>query len=281
MTVSESGSSRFVKADGMTLHFNEVGEGAPVVWIHGGGPGASSWGNFQANMAQFGQGYRNLLFDMPGYGKSDKVAIEEPVLNFNARQIAAALEELGIEKAHFVGNSLGGGTSCRVAIDYPDKVDRLVLMGAAGMMQHSATPTGEMPPGIAVLMEMFGGTIDRDLISRFVTLMCYDKNLVTNEMIEGRLAAALKHHQELVAAGANSAPNLQDLGPDVHRVQSPTLLIWGREDNFVTVEAGVAYARGIQDARLVVVPRCGHWVQYERLELFNGLVSSFFRGELD
>lgn len=279
--LSERSTTRFVEADGMTLRYNEVGEGTPLVWIHGGGPGATSWGNFSANLPDFPPGYRHLLFDMPGYGASDKVRIEQNVFAFNARQIATALGRLGVQRAHFIGNSMGGGTSARIAMAYPELVDRLVLMGAAGMMQHSLTPEGELPPGLQVLMEMFDGEVTPELIERFARLMCFDQALVTPELLQMRLSGARDHMDQLRAADAVQRPQLEDLEPDLGLVGCPSLLIWGREDHFVPVEAGVAYERGIADARLVVLPRCGHWVQYERLELFNTLVTMFFAGELD
>jgi pimeloyl-ACP methyl ester carboxylesterase len=281
VTLTEGLTGNYVEADGITLHYNEVGEGTPLVWIHGGGPGANSWSNFAANLPDFPGGYRHLLFDMPGYGKSEKVAIGERLFAYNARRIVAALRRLGVERAHFVGNSMGGGTSARIAIDHPEMVERLVLTGAAGMLAHSHTSAGELPDGLKVLMELFDGDITPERIERFARLMCYDQALVTPELLRVRLEGAREHNRALREADAVSRPNLEDLEPDLGAIGCPTLLVWGREDNFVPVRAGLAYQHGIPDARLVVLPRCGHWVQYEKLTLFNSLVAQFLTGEMD
>ena len=279
-TIDQAGTSRYVKADGITLHYHDIGEGPVVVWVHGGGLGANSWGNYAANLPAFVDNYRNLLFDMPSYGKSDKVRIDEPVLRFNARKIVAALDELGVEKARFIGNSMGGGTTTAIAVDHPERVERLVLMGSVGIARHFLTASGELPAGVPLIKEMFASPdIDRGMLEKFLKVMCYDHSLITEELLDARLASARQHKQELEALGG-AFPIFDDLEPDLGRITAPTLLLWAREDNFVTPEAAVALQRGIADATLVLVPSCGHWIQYERRELFNKLVTEFFRGEL-
>ncbi|EUA23550.1 4,5-9,10-diseco-3-hydroxy-5,9,17-trioxoandrosta-1(10),2-diene-4-oate hydrolase [Mycobacterium xenopi 4042] len=100
-----------------------------MVLLHGGGPGASSWTNFSRNIAVFAQRFHVLAVDQPGYGHSDK-RTEHPQFNrYAARALKALVDELDIERAPLVGNSLGGGTAVRFALDYPDRAGRLVLMG--------------------------------------------------------------------------------------------------------------------------------------------------------
>jgi len=275
---TEVDTSRFVKANDINLHYHEMGDpsGEPIVWIHGGGPGATALSNFSRNMPGM-SAYRNLLFDMPQYGQSDKPPINEPRLAFNARHVIAALDTLGLDKAHFVGNSMGGGTSTKVAMLAPEKVDRLVLMGAAGVF-----PAGmEMPKGIELLMSYFeadGASPEKmaELIRTFV----YDSSVLTDELIQSRYEASID--PEILASRAASEPmGLEDLTDGLSDVQSTTLLLWGRDDQFVPLESGLAFERGIADARLFVVPQCGHWVQWEHVELFNSLVKQFISGDLD
>jgi 4,5:9,10-diseco-3-hydroxy-5,9,17-trioxoandrosta-1(10),2-diene-4-oate hydrolase len=105
----------------MHLHYDEAGADAanaaqPVVMLHGGGPGASGMSNFGANLPVFAERFRTLVVDQPGFGKSDKPPVTGNYFTFAADALAGLLDELGIERVHLVGNSLGGGTAVRFAI---------------------------------------------------------------------------------------------------------------------------------------------------------------------
>ncbi|MBV1894216.1 MAG: alpha/beta fold hydrolase [Ilumatobacteraceae bacterium] len=274
----EVNTSKFVKANDITLHYNEIGDpaGEPVVWIHGGGPGATALSNFSRNMAGMSK-YRNLLFDMPQYGQSDKPVIKDPRLAFNASHVISALDNLGVEKAHFVGNSMGGGTSAKVAMEAPEKVDRLVLMGAAGVFPEGM----EMPKGIGLLMSYFQpGGASPEKMGELIRTFVYDSSVLTEELIQSRYEASIDP-EILAAREASEAMALEDITEGLGRIQSKTLLLWGRDDLFVPLESGLTYEREIPDARLFVVPNCGHWVQWEHVDLFNSLVEQFLVGELD
>src|SRR5215469_18260249 len=112
----------------MHLHYDEAGTGTPVVMLHGGGPGASGMSNFQQNLPAFAEHFRTLVVDQPGYGKSDKPQVQGNYFTFAAAALKDLLDELGIQKAHLVGNSLGGGTAVRYAIENHERVGRLFLM---------------------------------------------------------------------------------------------------------------------------------------------------------
>jgi 4,5:9,10-diseco-3-hydroxy-5,9,17-trioxoandrosta-1(10),2-diene-4-oate hydrolase len=106
----------------MHLHYEEAGAGpSPVVLLHGGGPGASGASNFRKNLPVFAERFRTLVVDQPGYGKSDKPQVQGNYFTFAANALAGLLDEVGIEKVHLVGNSLGGGTAVRFALSYPGR----------------------------------------------------------------------------------------------------------------------------------------------------------------
>jgi pimeloyl-ACP methyl ester carboxylesterase len=257
-----------VSADGISLHVAEFGDGHPLVWLHGSGPGASGMSNFGANLPAFA-GYRNLVFDLPRYGSSDAPVIDEPLIGFAARQVAAALDELGVRRTHLIGNSFGGSTSIRIAANRPELVGRLVSMGG------SARPDGkfDLPEGLRILFDyMRGPEPSRELLEGFVRAMVVDESLVTDELIDARLQASRRVHPEIRVV----PPDQGDLKPYLDQVQAPTLLIWGREDRFIPLEWALITLRGIKDATLHVVPHCGHWVQVEAREEFERLVVDFF-----
>ena len=142
-------TSRFAEAGGLRLHYHEAGDrtrggaAARVVLLHGGGPGASAWSNFGRNLPVFAQAVPHAVPDLPGFGRSAKPPVTGNYFTFAADALAGLLDALGIERAHLVGNSLGGGTAVRFALRYPERAGRLVLMAPGGLSLNvlAADPT--------------------------------------------------------------------------------------------------------------------------------------------
>src|SRR5262245_12641544 len=151
--LTEESTSKYAQVGDFRLHYNEAGTGPAVVMVHGGGPGASGWSNFQRNIGPFAEKHRTILVDMPQFGKSDSVVVTEPRSVHTARAICRLLDALGIERASLVGNSMGGAASLNFAIDYPERIDKLVVMGSAGAGLSVFTPWPT--EGIRVLGEVF------------------------------------------------------------------------------------------------------------------------------
>ena len=139
-------TSRFADVRGhgpaMRLHYHEAGVGneQTVVLLHGGGPGASSWSNFGRNIAVLAQHFHVLAVDQPGYGHSDKHTEHEQYNRYSATALLNLFDHLGIERAPLIGNSLGGGTAVRFALDNPKRAGRLVLIGPGGLSVNLFAP---------------------------------------------------------------------------------------------------------------------------------------------
>jgi 4,5:9,10-diseco-3-hydroxy-5,9,17-trioxoandrosta-1(10),2-diene-4-oate hydrolase len=249
--------------------YTESGSGTPVIWLHGSGPGATGISNFGGNLPAF-QDFRNIVVDLPGWGRSPRDTTE-PLLFHAAEIVSAAMTELGIARAHLVGNSYGGGVAMRVAVTHPEQVERLVLMAPGGVLPTDAPP---WPVGLQRLFDyMAAEKPSREAMSEFVNLMVYDQALATDELIDDRYQSSLAAHPELPIP-----PNFGDVTPDLGRIQAPTLLVWGREDQTVPVAWASQILNGIPDAELRVLPHCRHWVQYERADDFNRIVREFLTG---
>ena len=283
-TVDFEATSHHAKAGAFSLHFHEAGDRAagrlPVVLLHGGGPGASAWSNFGANLGVLAQTFRTLAVDQPGFGLSDKPEVQGNYFRFSADALAALLDTLQIEKVHLVGNSLGGGTAVRFALTYPDRVGRLALMGPGGLSLNLFAP--DPTEGIKRLYEFSAPPgPSREKLEAFVRTMVHDQSLVTDELIEERFRVA-SDPESLAAMASMGASFMQPdtfedgmLWREAYRLRHRVLLVWGREDRVNPLDGAFAALKLIPKAQLHVFPRCGHWAQLECFDEFNRLVTDF------
>ncbi|WP_024754718.1 4,5:9,10-diseco-3-hydroxy-5,9,17-trioxoandrosta-1(10),2-diene-4-oate hydrolase [Streptomyces exfoliatus] len=284
--LTHASTSRTAKAAGLTLHYHEAGpaelDTAPVViMLHGGGPGASGWSNFGRNLPVFARYFHTLLVDQPCYGRSDKPELDKDYFSYSADAVAALMDELDIERAHFVGNSLGGGTAVRIALNHPHKVGKLLLMGPGGVSVNLFAP--DPTEGIKRLFEFSAAPEPtKEQLRAFLGVMAYDQSIVTDELVEERWASANDPDTRLGNArmGASFAnPAWSEdtmLWREAHRITQPVLLTWGREDRVNPLDGALVALRTIPDARLHVFPHCGHWAQAEQADEFNRLAVDFF-----
>ncbi len=275
----------------MHLHYEEAGTGGateaagpPVVLLHGGGPGASGPSNFRRNLPVFAQRFRTLVVDQPGYGKSDKPPVIGNYFTFAADALAGLLDELGIERAHLVGNSLGGGTAVRFALSYPDRAGRLVLMGPGGLSLNVFAP--DPTEGVRRLGEFAAPPgPSREKMAAFLRTLVFNAKLVTDDLIDERYAAACD--PQALAAMASMGLSFFDpasfeqglLWREAHRLRNRVLLIWGREDRVNPVDGALVALKVIRRAQLHVFGGCGHWVQLEKFDEFNRLAIGFLEGD--
>jgi 4,5:9,10-diseco-3-hydroxy-5,9,17-trioxoandrosta-1(10),2-diene-4-oate hydrolase len=264
------------------MHYTEEGtdKGTPVVMLHGGGPGASGMSNFGRNLPVFAGHFRTLVVDQPGYGKSDKSPVKGNYFTFAADALRNLLDYLGIDRVHLVGNSLGGGTAVRFAVNHPERAGRLVLMGPGGLSLNVFSP--DPTEGVKRLSE-FGAPPgpSREKMVAFLRTMVFDQRLITDELIDERYAAA--SDPESLKAMASMGASFFDpetfeeglLWREAHRLANPVLLIWGREDRVNPVDGALVAMKMIRRAQLHVFGGCGHWAHLEKFDEFNRLAISF------
>ena len=280
-TLTYESTSRTTQAGDIRLHYHEAGGGEPLVLLHGGGPGASAWSNFKQNLEPLARTFRVLMVDQPGYGRSDKPFVRGGMWEFYARAVRDLLDELGLERVHLVGNSLGGGTVLKFALDYPDRAGRLVLMGPAGGTLPLTSPSPS--EGLKVLFSFYAPPgPSRERMQAIINTMMFDPSGVGPELLEERYQAALDPEAQEMArrvfeAVQSGEPAMQaeELWRDVHRISHRTLIVWGRDDRVLPLDGALYMLKYMPDARLHVFPNCGHWAQLEHAEEFNLLAEQF------
>lgn len=287
-------TSRRVDVGGLPVGYHDTGHqpGTPegtgqgdadtVVMLHGGGPGASSWSNFGANMPVIAKRFRVLMMDLPGYGKSAARPVTGHFFTVAADALAGLLDALGVQKVHLIGNSLGGGTAFRFALDYPDRAGRLVLMGPGGLTLNVFAP--DPTEGVRRLIE-FGAPPGptRQKMAAFLRTMVHDQRLVTDELIDERFAVASQPEAlaAMVAMGGSFfGEHAEDgmLWREAHRLRHEVLLIWGREDRVNPLDGALIAVKQLRRAQLHVFGGCGHWAQLEKFDEFNELSLRFLAG---
>lgn len=278
---------RIVSVAGKPIFVSETGTGPAVVMLHGGGPGASGVSNYARNIDALATHFRVIVPDMPGYGRSVKGVDHSDPFGYLADMIRGLLDELGIDTAHLVGNSYGGAAALRLALDTPRRVGKLVLMGPGGIGTTRGLPTA----GLKSLLSYYGGDgPSRDKLAAFIrTYLVYDGAAVPEDLIDLRYRASID--PEVVADPPLRRPSgpmalrtlwRMDLTRDrrLKTLTTPTLILWGRDDKVNRPAGGPVLFDLLPNAGLVMTSRTGHWMQWERAELFNRLAVEFLEGEL-
>lgn len=281
--LSEAATSRFVRIqDGdlsLQLHYNDIGSGAEtVVMLHGSGPGASGWANFNRNIEPLvNAGYRVILLDCPGWSKSDPIVNTGSRSDLNARALKGALDALGIDKVHLIGNSMGAHSTVAFALANPERVGKLVLMGGGtgGPSQFVPMPT----EGIKLIGALYRDPTIENL-KRMMNVFVYDASSLTDALYQARLDNMLNrrdHLENFVKSVEANPKQFPDYGHRLGEVQAQTLVIWGRDDRFVPLDVGLRLVWGLPNAELHIFNRCGHWAQWEHADKFNRMVLDFLQ----
>jgi pimeloyl-ACP methyl ester carboxylesterase len=274
-------TERTVRVNGKEIFVAETGTGAPVVLLHGGGPGASGVSNYSRNIEALAQNFRVIVPDMPGYGRSAKGVDGSDPFGYLADHIRGMLDELGIDRAHLVGNSYGGSCALRLALDTPQRVDRLVLMGPGGVGTTRGLPT----TGLKSLLAYYGGEgPNLEKLGTFIrSYLVFDGDAVPDELIESRYAASIDP-EVLADPPLQRPPDLRTLWRmDFTRdrrlggLSIPTLVIWGRDDKVNKPSGAAMLAKRMPNADVLMTANTGHWVQWERAELFNAVATAFLK----
>ena len=216
-----------IDAGGIATNYHDQGTGPVVVLVHGSGPGVSSWANWRLTIPGLvAKGLRVVAPDMVGFGFTERPASIDYTLDRWVQHLIDFLDALQIERAHIVGNSFGAALALAAAIRQPQRVDRLVLMGAAGL--HFELSEG--------LDAVWGYEPSLENMRRLVDLFAYDRALVTDELAQLRYNASIRPgFQESFSAMFPSPRQrgvdmLASEDADIHALPNDTLVIHGRED---------------------------------------------------
>lgn len=274
-----SPSARTVALGNRQIHLHEFGAGPPVLMLHGGGPGASGLSNYARNIDALAARFRVLVPDLPGYGGSSKGVNSEDPFGDLAAAMLALLDGLDIDRAHVVGNSLGGACALRMALEQPGRVDRLVLMGPGGIGISQAAPT----EGLKRLLGYYAG--EGPTLEKLRTFICedlvFDGSRIPEAVLRERFEASID--PEVLASPPLRAPKDLEafrrldflLDPRLPALEHRTLVLWGTADRVNPATGAMALQARMPACDAYLFSRTGHWVQWERADEFNAVVTAF------
>ena len=261
-----------ITAAGIRTNYHDSGgAGAPVLLIHGSGPGVSAWANWRLVMPALAQQARVIAPDMVGFGYTERP--QGFVYNMDAwvRQAVGLLDALGIERTDLVGNSFGGGLSLALAIAHPERVRRLVLMGSAGV----SFPLTEG------LDAVWGYTPSVENMRAIMDYFAFDQGLMSDDLARLRFEASIRPGFQESFAAMFPAPRqrwieaLASAEADIRALPHQALVIHGREDRVIPLSTSLTLSSWIQRSQLHVYGQCGHWTQIEHAARFARLVGDF------
>ncbi|WP_284620235.1 alpha/beta fold hydrolase [Aquabacterium humicola] len=271
MTMSNPEIGRPVMAAGIRTNLHDVGQGSPILMIHGSGPGVSAWANWRLSLPVLAQRARVIAPDMAGFGFSERPAGHRYAMDHWVAQAVGVLDALDVERADLVGNSFGGALALALAIRHPQRVRRLVLMGSVGV-PFTITPGLDAVWGYEPSLAAMRSLLD---------IFAHDATLATDELARLRYEASVRpgFHESFSAMFPAPRQRWVDAmcsaEADIRALPHETLVLHGREDRVIPLANSLTLANWIPNSQLHVFGHCGHWTQIEHAARFNRLVGDF------
>lgn len=262
-----------IVANGLATNYHDVGSGDPVLMIHGSGPGVTAFANWRLSMPVLAKNFRVIAPDMAGFGYTERPPGAKYTMQNWVSHALGLLDALKIERAHVVGNSFGGGLALAMAIRAPERVNRMVLMGAAGT-------SFKLTQG---LDDVWGYTPSFENMRKIMDIFAFDRNLVSDELAKLRYEASIRPGYQESFASMFPAPRQQWVdalaSPEeaIRALSHEALIIHGREDRVLPMSASLKLFELMPKSQLHVFGQCGHWTQIEHADRFVKLVTDFFQ----
>lgn len=263
---------RSVVAAGIRTNLHDIGQGSPILMIHGSGPGVSAWANWRLSLPVLSQRARVIAPDMVGFGFSDRPAGQIYSMDNWVAQAVGVLDALDVERADLVGNSFGGALALALAIRHPQRVRRLVLMGSVGV-------PFDITPGLDAV---WGYEPSLKTMRTLLDIFAHNPKLATDELAKLRYEASIRPGFHESFSAMFPAPRQRWVNAmcsaeaDIRSLPHEVLVLHGREDRVIPLANSQTLAQWIPNSQLHVFGHCGHWTQIEHAARFNKLVSDFF-----
>lgn len=260
-----------VDAGGVKTNYHDLGEGRPVILIHGSGPGVTAWANWRLNLPALSESMRAIAPDMLGFGYTERPADGVYTMERWRGHLMDFADALDLREFDIIGNSFGGALALSMAVHHPDRVRRMVLMGAAGLefeLTEALDKVWGYEPSVEAMRELLG-------------IFAYDNSLISDELAEMRYRASIQPGFHEAFSAMFPAPRQRHIAAlatpedEIAKIACPTLILHGREDRVLPMSNSLRLFDLIKTSEVHLFGKCGHWTQIEHKDRFNLLVTDF------
>ncbi|MCL2483177.1 MAG: alpha/beta fold hydrolase [Propionibacteriaceae bacterium] len=256
-------------------NYHDVGSGDPILLIHGSGPGVTAWSNWNKVFPLLGDSFRLLVPDMAGFGYTERIPGVVNTMNSWVQQVVDFLDAMTVDKVHLIGNSFGGAVALAMTVLHPERIDKLVLMGTAGISF----------PITYGLDRVWGYEPSLENMEELLHIFTYDHAFATPDLIRSRFEGSIQpgFHESFSSMFPEPRQRWVDWMAAyehyIHDIQNDTLLVHGLQDRVIPVENSMKLLTMIPNSQLHVFGKCGHWTQIEHTVEFCDLVRDFLQYE--
>lgn len=250
--------SKFLEIDGMQVHFRDEGKGFPIVLIHGTASSLHTWDDWTKDLKK---SHRVIRMDLPAFGITGPNATGDYSINGYTRFFNQFIEKLKIEKFHLAGNSLGGNIAWNYAAEYPQKIEKLILVDASGLPTNKPQPSVFKMAKTPLLSSLFLYVTPKFFIKKNIKEVYADETKITDDLITRyhKMALRVGNREAFIDRARidfklGSKANFTKL----KSIQTPTLLIWGAQDTWIPLDNGKRMQNVIEHSKLVVLENSGH-----------------------
>jgi 2-hydroxymuconate-semialdehyde hydrolase len=266
---------KYIEAGGIQTHYHEDGEGDPLLFIHGSGPGVSAWANWRLVFPILSSHFHLYAPDVVGFGYTERPRGVQYSVDLWVNHMISFIETMKLDKVSIVGNSMGGALALHIAWRRPDLIHKLILMGSVGL---SFPITEELD-------QVWGYTPSFENMKNLISIFSYNQSMADNDdLVEMRYQSSIQEGFQEAYSAMFPAPRQRHidalaLNEDaLSKMNIPTLLIHGREDRVIPLkETSWKMARILPDAELHVFSQCGHWTQIEKTKEFTDQIIYFLK----
>lgn len=284
MRLTDGVLSSFVNARGIRTHYVEAGEGDPIVFVHGAGPGAFGWAGWRQTLPVLATRFHGYALDTLGFGLTDKPTSIVYSDQASVDHLRDFLDALCLERVNLCGNSRGAYMCAKLAVDYPERVARVLLVSSGSIALAMGIERNEEQKGGQRRLEGYDGTSAG--MRHFMEIIVHDHSKITDDLIAQRVAmAALPGHdyvqksQKAFRASLRSDPNQWQRFELRHRLPQLTIpmhMVWGAKDRFAPPEFAAELAALLPNMTFEMLPNSGHQAQNDESERFNEIALGFF-----
>lgn len=272
MSTNNPNEANRIRTGSFESNYHDVGTGDPIVMLHGSGPGVTAWANWGKVFPLLSDRFRMLAPDMVGFGYTERPVGMVFDMNAWVRQTVDFLDAMSLEKVNLVGNSFGGALALAMAVQHPERIEKMVLMGSMGV--HFPITYG--------LDRVWGYTPSLENMKELLDIFAYNRELVNDDLAQMRYeSSTLPGFQEsfsslFPAPRQNGVETMAGNEVYLRNVKHETLIIHGREDRVIPMETSLKLIQLLENAQLHVFGKCGHWTQIEKTQEFAALLKQFF-----